>query len=249
MTEPRLVARAFLAHALRMIMPALFSVRRLGRTWLPAGLLCLTSLSCSADIIWSDLGATLAHETGPGTDILGGSVKRDDTATNALYFKFHVNPISDAGTEPYFAAFELYEGDAERMAVGNALNAWAYGAFNVFEARKTNFNVFETGKTNNEATDYGIDFHSSKPTDAGRYFDYELPRKGIERTIVFKVQYVPEGKDRVTVWMDPDLGLGATEAGQRWRLKSSDMSRGARTELSLIHGLDWYALAIDGVDQ
>ncbi len=43
----------------------------------------------------------------------------------------------------------LYEGEMERLAVGNALNAWAYGAFNVFESGKTNFNVFETGKTNN----------------------------------------------------------------------------------------------------
>jgi ligand-binding sensor domain-containing protein/signal transduction histidine kinase len=236
MTEQRLVARAFLAHTLRMITPALFSVRRLGRAWLPAGLLCLTSLSCLADIIWSDLGATLAHETGPGTDILGGSVRRDDTATNALYFKFHVNPISDAGTEPYFAAFELYEGDAERMAVGNALNAWAYGAFNVFEARKTNFNVFETGKTNNEATDYGIDFHSSKPTDSGRYFDYELPRKGIERTIVFKVQYVPEGKDRVTVWMDPDFGPGATEASQMESLTTKFTANASFNQIRLRHG-------------
>src|SRR5208337_2686413 len=128
----------------------------------------------------------------------------------------HINPISDAGTEPYFAAFELYEGDTERLAVGNALNAWAYGAFNVDEARKTNLNVFETGKTFNEAADFGIDLHFSKPTDAGPglRFEYELPRKGIERTIVFKVRYVPGGKDLVTVWLDPDLGPGATEASQ-----------------------------------
>src|SRR6202167_1578893 len=128
-----------------MITPALFSLRRFGRAWWPAGLMLWASVSCPADIIWSDLGATLAHETGPGADILYGSVKRDDAATDTLYFKFHVNPKSDAGTEPYFAAFELYEGDTERLAVGNALNAWAYGAFNVFVAAKTNFNVFEKG--------------------------------------------------------------------------------------------------------
>ena len=156
-----------LKHILRMIAPAVFSLRRCGRTWLAAGLMFLASVSCPADIIWSDLGATLAHETGPGTDILGGSVKRDDTATDTLYFKFHVNPISDAGTEPYFAAFELYEGDAERLGVGNALQAWAYGAFNVLESGKTNFNVFETGKTNNATTDYGIDLNSSKPCGLG----------------------------------------------------------------------------------
>ena len=113
---------------------------------------------------------------------------------------------------PDFAAFEMYEGDSERLAVGNALNAWAYGAFNVADAPKTNFNIFETGNTNNTAANYGIDLHSSKPV-AG--FEYELPRKGIERTIIFKVQYVPGGKDLVTVWMDPDLGPGTNEGSQR----------------------------------
>ncbi|HUD48345.1 MAG TPA: two-component regulator propeller domain-containing protein [Candidatus Baltobacteraceae bacterium] len=221
-----------------MITPALFSVRAFGRAWWPAGWLLLAAASCPADIIWSDLGETLAHETGPGTDILGGSVQRDDRATDTLYFKVHVNPISDAGTEPYFAGFELYEGDTERLAVGNALNAWAYGAFNVFEARKTNFNVFESGKTNNETTDFGIDFHSSKPTDAGRgrRFEYELPRKGIERTIVFKVHYVAGGKDEVTVWLDPDLGPGATEASQLECLKTKFAAKASFNQIRLRHG-------------
>ncbi len=227
-----------LTHIFRMITPGVFWLRRGGRAWLAAGLLLLTKISSPADIIWSDLGATLAHQTGPGTDILGGSVKRDDTANDTLYFKFHVNPISDAGTEDYFAAFELYEGDAERLAVGNALKAWAYGAFNVFEAGKTNFNVFETGRTNNEPGDFGIDLHSSKPLFAGRggYFEYELPRKGIERTIVFKIQYVAGGKDLVTVWMDPDLGPGATEAGQMESLTTRFTADGSFNQIRLRHG-------------
>jgi signal transduction histidine kinase/ligand-binding sensor domain-containing protein len=221
-----------------MFTPAAFSVRRSARAWLPMGLVFLAAASCPADIIWSDLGATLAHETGPGTDILGGSVKRDETATDTLYFKFHVNPISDAGTEPYFAAFELYEGDTERLAVGNALSAWAYGVFNVFEAGKTNFNVFETGKTNNETTDFGIDLHSSKPLSAGRggYFEYELPRKGIERTLVFKVQYVAGGRDLVTVWLDPDLGPGATEASQMASLTTTFAANASFNQIRLRHG-------------
>ncbi len=222
-----------LKHILRMIAPAVFSLRRCGRTWLAAGLMFLASVSCPADIIWSDLGATLAHETGPGTDILGGSVKRDDTATDTLYFKYHVNPISDAGTEPYFAAFELYEGDTERLGVGNALNAWAYGAFNVFESGKTNFNVFETGKTNNATTDYGIDLNSSKPAASQLY---ELPRKGIERTIVFKVRYVAGGRDVVTVWLDPDLGPGATEANQMESLTTKFAANASFNQIRLRHG-------------
>jgi ligand-binding sensor domain-containing protein/signal transduction histidine kinase len=198
----------------------------------------LTSVPCSADIIWSDLGTTLAHETGAGTDILAGAVKRDDSAQDTLFFKFHVNPKSDAGTEPYFAAFELYEGEKERLAVGNALNAWAYGAFNVLATVKTNFNVFETGKTNNLTADYGIDLNSSKPTSAGSgsFYEYELPRTGIERTIVFKVQYVPGGKDLVTVWLDPDLGPGATEAGQLTNLTTKFEADASFNQIRLRHG-------------
>ena len=65
--------------------------------------------------MWTDLGATLAHENGPGEDILGGAVKRNDSSSDTLYFKFHVDPLSDASTEEYFAAFQLFEGDNERL--------------------------------------------------------------------------------------------------------------------------------------
>jgi ligand-binding sensor domain-containing protein/signal transduction histidine kinase len=222
-----------LPHIVRMNTPAVFSAGRRGWTGWLAGSVLLASVSCPAEIIWSDLGATLAHETGLGADILGGSVKRDDTATDTLYFKFHVNPISDAGAEPYFAAFELYEGDAERLAVGNSLNGWAYGAFNVFEAGKTNFNVFETGKTKNVTADWGIDLHSSKPLGSELY---ELPRKGIERTIVFKVQYVAGGKDLVTVWLDPDLGPGATEASQMASVTTTFAADASFNQIHLRHG-------------
>ena len=82
--------------------------------------------SSQAVLLWGDLGATQVHETGVGTDILDGVLRRDDSSTNALYFKFHVDPLSDAATEEYFAAFQLFEGNHERLAVGNALRAWAY---------------------------------------------------------------------------------------------------------------------------
>ncbi len=82
-----------------------------------------------AVILWNDPGTTLVHENGAGTDILGGAVKRDDTAFDTLYFKFHVDPSSDKDTEEYFAAFELFEGDSERLGIGNATKAWAYSVF------------------------------------------------------------------------------------------------------------------------
>jgi ligand-binding sensor domain-containing protein/signal transduction histidine kinase len=157
-----------------------------------------------AVILWSDLGATLVHESGPGTDILGGVVQRDDTATNTLYFKFHVDPLSDVSTEEYFAAFQLFEGDTERLGIGNSMKAWAYSAFNT-----TN-----TGEFNKVFGD--LDLKSSRPESSspGVFLPYELPRRGIENTIVVKVQYIAGADDLITVWLNPDMGPGATEASQ-----------------------------------
>jgi len=203
----------------------------------------ISPVSSRAVILWSDLGSTLVKNTGPGHDILGGAVRAGLGSTNTLYFKFHVNPQSDAGTEEYFAAFELYEGDAERLAVGNALKGWGYGAFNVENPNKSDFNVFETGRTNNDtaewkrtnnvAGDWGIDLNSSKPSPA---FNYELVRKGIERTIVFKVQYAPDGRDEITVWLDPDLGPGATEQSQMASLTTRFFGNAAFNQIRLRHG-------------
>src|SRR5258706_9852927 len=77
------------------------------------GLMVLAMLawtdSIQAVLLWSDLGATQVRETGPGTDILGGGLRRNNSSTDTLYFKFHVDPLSDASTEIYFAAFQLFE--------------------------------------------------------------------------------------------------------------------------------------------
>src|SRR5262245_20444710 len=66
----------------------------------------------SAAILWSDPGAMVVFDNGAGRDMLEGAVKRDDSANDTLYFKFHVDPLSDSTTEEYFAALELFEGDA-----------------------------------------------------------------------------------------------------------------------------------------
>src|SRR5947207_9382024 len=146
-----------------------------------------------AGILWSDLGATLVHESGEGNDILGGAVKRDDSSSDTLYFKFHVDPLSDVSTEEYFAAFQLYEGEAERLGVGNSLKAWAYSVFN----------TAVSGEFNKVFGD--IDLSSSRPESSspGVFLPYELPRRGIENTMVFKVQYVSGAEDKVTVWLNP----------------------------------------------
>jgi ligand-binding sensor domain-containing protein/signal transduction histidine kinase len=197
------------------------------RYWMPVvAAVGLWAPAANAVILWSDLGATLAHETGAGSDILGGALKRDDSANDTLYFKFRVDPLSDAGTEEYFAAFQLYEGDTERLGVGNSLKAWAYSAFNT----ATN------GEFNKVFGD--MDLRSSQPESSspGVFLPYELPRRGTERTIVFKVKYVPGGDDLVTVWLNPDLAAGATEARQLESLTTTFSANASFDQIRLRHG-------------
>ncbi len=178
-----------------------------------------------ATILWQASGPILAHEDGEGADILHGAAKRDSTASDTLYFKFHVNPLSDASLEPYSAGFQFFDGTNENLGVGNSLQAWAYSAFN----------TSERGANNQIAGD--LDLHSASPEsyEPGRYLSYELPRRGIERTIVFKVQYVPGGDDLVTVWMNPDLKPGATEDNQVTNLVTRFKANATFDQIRLRH--------------
>jgi ligand-binding sensor domain-containing protein/signal transduction histidine kinase len=204
-------------------------VRRERRNLL-AGLLVMAMFvwtgTSRAILLWSDLGATQVHETGTGSDILGGILQRNNSSSDTLYFKFHVDPLSDASTEEYFAAFQLFEGDKERLAVGNALKAWAYSAF-------------ATGETglSNQVVEY-IDLNSSKPERPAisPSSTYELPHWGIERTVVFKVQYTAGGDDLITVWLEPDLRPGATEASQPEALTTRFKANASFDQIHLRHG-------------
>ena len=191
-------------------------------------LLAAGGVECRGAVLWSDLGSTLAYQTGDGSDILGGAVKRDDSATDTLYFKFHVDPLSDASTEEYFAGFELYEGGEERLGIGNALKAWAYSAFRNIVNGDTVFSEY-------------VDLHTSRPeslggTNPGGFQPYELPHRGLENTIVFKVKYVAGGDDLITIWLNPDLGPGATEASQPENLITSMTADASFDEIRLRHG-------------
>ena len=190
--------------------------------WL--GLMALI-IPARAAILWSDPNPILVHENGTGADILHGAVKRDDTSSDTLYFKFHVDPLSDVSTELYSAGFQLFEGDAERLGVGNSLKAWAYSAFN----------TAETGTNNQVAGD--MDLHSASPESyhPGTLLEYELPRRGVGRTIVFKVQYVPSSDDLVTVWMHPDLLPGATETSQPESLTTHFKANASFDQIRLRH--------------
>ncbi len=157
-----------------------------------------------ATILWSDEGARIVRNTGTGEDNLGGKVKRDDKANDVLYFKFHVDPISDVASEPYFAGFQLYEGDQAHLGVGNAEEAWGYSAFN----------TSEMGPSNKIDGEFNLRSAHPEPAHLGLFWPYEVVHHDIERTIIFKVQYVPGTDDLVTVWLDPNLGRGATDKNQ-----------------------------------
>jgi len=193
---------------------------------LTIGVVCVFVPTASAVILWNDPDTTLVHENGAGTDVLHGAVKRDDSANDTLYFKFHVDPLSDESTEEYFAGFELYDGDVERLGIGNALKAWAYSAF---------FHAEDTG-VSNSLSGY-IDLHSSKPeiSASGVMGSYQNPHRGVGVTIVFKIQFVPGEDDLVTVWLNPDLGPGANEAYQPESLTTRFNANASFDEIRLRH--------------
>jgi len=179
-----------------------------------------------AVVLWSNFDPIFVNTNGPGTDLLGGAVKRDETANDTLYFKFRVDPNSDETTEPYFAALELFEDDTERLGVGNALDAWAYS-------------VFYPGAQSSGVPPAGyLDLRSARPdTNALAHLaNYQCPRRGEPVTIVFKVQYVPNGEDLVTVWLNPDLGPGANEMNQPETLTTRFNANASFDELRLRHG-------------
>ena len=159
-------------------------------------------------------------------DILGGAVEADDTSSNTLYFKFQVDPLSDVTTEEYFAAFQLYEGEVQRLALGNSLKAWPYTAFN----------TDPSGDANRMAGEVYLRSATPEPPKGDEAVTYEFPRRGREVTIVFKVDYVPRGMDWVTVWLNPDLSPGATESNQPENLTTRFKANASFSQIRLRHG-------------
>jgi signal transduction histidine kinase len=183
-------------------------------------------------ILWSDPDARTVHFSGTGLDYLGGAVKRTSTNNDALFFKFHVDPLSDVASEPYFAGFQLFENGEPRLGVGNALEAWGYSAFFSSEVGPSNA-VYSPGIS--FPGEYNLKSAHPEAVNLGMHRPYELVRRYVERTIVFKVQYVPGADDLVTVWLDPNLGRGATEASQPEDLTTKFKARATFDEIHLRH--------------
>jgi signal transduction histidine kinase len=242
-TQPRSVksghydAPARLAQLLRQTNNTLMSAQCLERSrsrfWNRAAvtqflvLLALLAmvLPIRARILWSDPDSRVIHATPVGTDILGGAVKRDDKANDALYFKFRVDALSDLANEPYYAVFQLMEGNQYRLAVGNAPEAWGYSACFTSETQTVSRVAGE------------FDLNSSQPEAAGLgvFKPYELPHHDQKRTIIFKVQYVPGGDDLITVWLSPNLGRGATDENQPANLTTKFKANASFDQIRLRH--------------
>jgi len=207
-------------------MPPLQVNRRPAPAWLGLGLaLVLFAVPGYAKILWSNPGPVLAHDTSDGRDILHGAVKRATNATDVLYFKFRVDPLSDSSKEPYYAGFQLFDGTTHHLAVGNAPAPWAYSAFYTAD-------TFPTNKVKGD-----FDLSSSQPElfSEKDVQPYELPRRGNPRVIVFKVQFVAGSSDLVTVWLSPNLEVGNNEESQPKSLTSKFKADCAFDQVHLIH--------------
>jgi signal transduction histidine kinase len=219
---PPLVMPFDLPHISAVLRPISTNLRVFG---LMLVAISLFEFQAHATILWSDEGARVVRNTGPGEDNLGGKVKRDDKANDVLYFKFHVDPISDLASEPYFAGFQLFEGNEERLGVGNAMEAWGYSAFN----------TSEMGLSNKLAGEFNLNSAHPEPAHLGLFWPYEDVHHGVARTIVFKVQYVPGDDDIVTVWLEPDLSRGATEKNQPENITTQFKAKATFDQIRLRH--------------
>jgi len=199
------------------------------------GLLVMSCpVALRAVILWSDSGSRVIHNTFDGADILGGKVKRDNKANDALYFRFRVDPLSDPADEHYAALFQLVETNQWRLGVGNAMEAWGYSAAYVSETGPSNKLTIDNIPVM-DADEYNLQSSHPEAAGMGKFYPYELPSHNHPRTIVFKVQYVPGGDDLVTVWLEPNLTHGATPDNQREDLTTKFKANAAFDEIRLRH--------------
>lgn len=181
----------------------------------------------NAEILWQSSHELHVKNNGAGEDILRGAVKpHDDSSSGTLYFKMQIDPQTDLVHEvetqqPYRAGLAFYQGDVEKLGVGNAWDAWGYSAF----CASLNFPSNKPGE---------LTLQTNNPEQAGRY-RYLAPRRGVRTTIVIKVDYVPHGNDLVTVWLSPELGIGATEKSQQEAIVTRFKADASFDQIRLVH--------------
>lgn len=151
---------------------------------------------------WSDRDWHLLCNTNQVLPIpLSALPGHDDLSKSTLYFRFTVEPISDFYSEPltkYEAGLIFSDQGKLHLGIGNAWNAWGYSAFN----------TAEMGFGNADEGEFSL---NSKLAEVSALSSFELPRFGLQRTIVVRVQFIPGKNDEITVWMEPDLSAGSDE--------------------------------------
>ncbi len=193
--------------------------------WLVVVLLTTAVELAHAAILWSDPDPRVVHKTPQGIDVLGNVTQRDDKSFDVLYFKFQVDPLSDVDSEPYSAGLQLFVGDEPHLGIGNAPEAWGYSAFR----------TSETNTLTSTAGEFDLKSANAEAAGLGTYKPYELPHHKQPRTIVFKIQFVPDGDDLVTVWLNPDLSRGATDENQAEKLTTKFKADATFDQIRLRH--------------
>lgn len=209
----------------------IYSMSRSGCVGLPACLfngitvpvlalmLLVITLPARGTTLWSHPGTVLVCDNGNGEDILHGAIQPQTTnSSGTLYFRIKVDPISDTAAKvinKFEAGFMLVAHGHENLGIGNADGAMAYSALHVPKAPKG--------------------FHDLNSASPDLPFSYEYMRAGTPRSIVFKIEYVPDQDARITVWLNPDLSAGATEFNQATNIMVHFEANATFDQFRLIH--------------
>jgi signal transduction histidine kinase len=172
--------------------------------------------------MWSQAGPTLVHNSGAGKDILHGAIPPQGTnSSRTLYLKFRVDPYSDAAMEGtgistfYEAGVFFCERGAEHLGIGNGWEAIAYSAINVTGAK------------------WGqVDFNSAD-RELGK--EWQCVRKGTPVIILTKIEFIPGHDAHITVWLNPNLSLGAMEMEQPTNIVTHFDANATFDEIRLLH--------------
>lgn len=162
----------------------------------------LLPMVADAEILWRDSGWHQVHQTNEVMSLAGSRLKaQDNTSSRTLYLRFTVAPLSDGISDKasrYESGWIFQDKGTARLGLGNAWNAWGYSAFHAVQP--------DTVKHAPGEVDLRSALH-----DAAKNHAYEIPRIGVERTLVARIQYIPEEDDQITVWIQPDLRPASRE--------------------------------------